>query len=72
MECLDNDPRQRPTAEQLVSRLEGMSVEVQCPQDHIAKLQLIGQLRQIEVRLMSIIIWNEFIAEQAPHILIRG
>ena len=53
MECLDNDPHQRSTAEQLVSRLEEMNVKVQSPQDHMAKLRLMGQLRQVEVRCMD-------------------
>ena len=48
-ECLDNSPSRRPTAEQLLSRLEEVGPVVRGPQDHTHKLQLMKQLRDIEV-----------------------
>ena len=48
-ECLDSDCSQRPTAEQLLTRLEKIGPLVQHPQDHGYKELLKKQLKEIEV-----------------------
>ena len=42
--CLDNDPAQRPTAEQLVTELEGMKGDIEGP---CGKLATIDAVRQV-------------------------
>ncbi len=43
-QCLHNDPRQRPSARQVLSQLEGMRAEIEDPYQDMSKLELIQAL----------------------------
>ncbi len=47
-QCLHNDPRQRPSARQVLSQLEGMRAQIEDPYQHMSKLELIQALRERE------------------------
>ncbi len=44
-QCLHNDPRQRPSARQVLSQLEGMRAQIEDPYQDMSKLELIQALR---------------------------
>ncbi len=47
-QCLHNDPRQRPSARQVLSQLEGMRAHIEDPYQDMSKLELIQVLRARE------------------------
>ena len=53
MQCLHNDPRQRPSARQVLSRLEGIQAQIEDPYEHMSKLELIQTLRRREDTLQA-------------------
>ena len=46
--CLGNDPTQRPTAEQLVSGVEGMKTDVEGSYGEIAKVDAVRQVMTVK------------------------
>ena len=44
-DCLRNDPSQRPTAEQLVTVLEGMKGDVEGPSGELATMDAVRQVK---------------------------
>ncbi len=47
-QCLHNDPRQRPSARQVLSQLERMRTQIEDPYEGMSKLELIQALRRME------------------------
>ncbi len=47
-QCLHNDPRQGPSARQVLSQLERMRAQIQDPHEGMSKLELIQALRRRE------------------------
>ncbi len=47
-QCLHNDPRQRPSARQVLSQLERVRAQIQDPYEGMSKLELIQALRRRE------------------------
>ncbi len=47
-QCLHNDPRQRPSARQVLSQLEKIRAQIEDPYEGLSKLELIQALRRRE------------------------
>ena len=45
-ECLDNEPSERPSAQELLQRLEGMKAQIRDPYQHLTKLDAVRMLRE--------------------------
>ena len=45
-ECLDNEPSERPSAQELLQRLEGMKAQIKDPYQHLTKLDAVRMLRE--------------------------
>ena len=45
-ECLDNEPSERPSAQELLQRLEGMKAQIKDPYQHLTKLDAMRMLRE--------------------------
>ena len=48
MQCLQNDPRQRPSASQALHQLGQMRAQIEDPYEHMTKLEMIQSLRERE------------------------
>ena len=46
MQCLQNDPQQRPSASQALHQLEQMRAQIEDPYEHMTKLEMIQSLRE--------------------------
>ena len=45
-QCLDDEPSERPTAQELFQRLEDMRAQIEDPYQHLAKLETMRMLRE--------------------------
>ena len=45
-ECLDNEPSERPSAQELLQQLEGMKAHIKDPYQHLTKLDTMRMLRE--------------------------
>ena len=49
--CLDDGPSERPSAQELLQRLEGMRVQIEDPYQHLTKLEAMRMLREKDAEL---------------------
>ena len=54
MQCLHNDPRQRPSARQVLHQLEQLRAQITDRYEHMSKLEMIHALREKETRIQEL------------------
>ena len=54
MQCLHNDPRQRPSARQVLHQLEQLRAQIADPYERMSKLEMIHALREKEIRIQEL------------------
>ena len=52
-QCLDNDPLERPTAQELLQQLENVRAQIEDPYQHLNKLEAMRALREKDKALME-------------------
>ena len=49
-ECLDDEPSERPSAQELLQRLEGMKAQIRDPYQHLTKLDAVKMLKEKDMK----------------------
>ena len=52
-QCLDNDPSERPTAQELLQQLENVRAQIEDPYQHLNKLEAMRALAEKDKALME-------------------
>ena len=52
-QCLDDEPSERPSAQELLQQLEGMRIQIEDPYQHLNKLEAVRMLKEKDRDLLT-------------------